>query len=285
MEPLGVLAAFGIGAAAGILSGLIGIGGGVLMVPFLYFYYANPTWFGVYVRPDAATVVAHATSLFAIIPTSVRGALVFHRARLVVWRAVWPIGIASIFAAVLGARLATLVPAPLLKVGFGALLVFSAVRLIRGRPQSGEAHHQGPLRLSLPITVGVGFVTGLFSALLGVGGGIVAIPLLLQVVGIDLRRVAATSIGIIVLTSIAGTATYMVSGAWEPGLPATAVGYVDVAVGGVMFLGALLSVGFGTRLNQRMKARTLSWVFAGVFLVIGIRLIATYLVQTQLTRF
>ncbi|MDQ3555365.1 MAG: sulfite exporter TauE/SafE family protein [Gemmatimonadota bacterium] len=279
MEPVGTLATFGIGLVAGILSGLIGIGGGVLMVPFLYFYYANPAWFGVHVRPDVATVVAHATSLFAIIPTSIRGAFAFHRARLVVWRAVWPIGSASIFAALLGARLATILPAPLLRVSFGALLMLSAVRLVRKRPRSGEAHHHVEMRLSLPITAGVGFATGLFSALLGVGGGIVAIPLLLQVVGIDVRRVAATSIGIIVLTSIGGTVAYMVSGAGEPGRPPTAVGYVDVAAGGMMFLGALVSVGWGTRLNQRLEARTLALVFAGVFLLIGVRLIATYLAQ------
>lgn len=273
MEPLGILAVFGVGVTAGILSGLIGIGGGVLIVPFLYFYYAHPALFGAAVRPDLATVVAHATSLFVIVPTSLRGALFFHRAKLVVWRAVWPIGAASMLAAVAGARLAALLPPGALKVAFGVLLVFSAIRLAVRRKEP-ESQTPRPMRLGFPVTVGIGLVTGLLSALLGVGGGIVAIPLLLHVVGIDVRRVAATSIGIIVITSLAGTLAYMVSGAGEVGRPAGAVGYVDLGVGVVMFLGSLLSVRFGTLLNQRLDARALSFLFAAIFLVIGVRLVA-----------
>lgn len=275
MEPVGALAVFGIGLSAGILSGLVGIGGGVLIVPFLYFYYATPAFSGVFVRPEVATVVAHATSLFVIVPTSLRGAFAFHRARLVEWRVVWPIGAASVVAAALGAYLATHLPSPVLKISFGALLLVSGYRLAFGRlSEPGESRRE--LRLGLPITVGVGAATGLLSALLGVGGGIVAIPLLLHVVGVEMRRVAATSIGIIVLTSIAGTVSYMLSAATS-GLPEWSVGYVDVAVGVVMFLGSVLSVRLGTLLNQRLDARVLSLLFAAIFALIGARLIVTNL--------
>jgi uncharacterized membrane protein YfcA len=128
MDPFTILIIIGVGLVVGLLSGLVGIGGGVLIVPFLYFFYDHPDLFGVLVQPESRTVLAHGTSLFAIMPTSVRGALAYHRVGLVEWRAVWPIGAASVAAAVLGARLATALPPELLKMLFGVLLVFSGAR-------------------------------------------------------------------------------------------------------------------------------------------------------------
>lgn len=275
MTVAAVLAALAVGAAAGLLSGLIGIGGGVLIVPFLYFFYGHPAWSGHPVDPSVATVVAHATSLFAIVPTSLLGALTFHRSGLVVWRAVWPIGLASTVAAVAAARVATLLPPQALRVGFGVLLLFAGVRLFRrrsaaaGPPQQGDGH----LRLSLPVTVGTGVAVGTFSALLGVGGGIVAIPLLMNLVGIDVRRVAGTSMGIIAITSLAGVLAFAVAGAGTPGRPPFSAGFVDVAVGAVLFLGALLSVRLGARLNQRMNPRGLALLFGAFFVLMGLRMV------------
>lgn len=272
-----ILATFAVGLAAGLLSGLIGIGGGVLMVPFLYFFYDRPDWFGFVVAPEVRVVVAHATSLFVIVPTSVRGALAYHRARLVEWRAVWPIGVSSIIAAAAAARLAPAVPPALLKVLFGAFLVYSGVRLMVRRAPAIAEGAQPPLRLAWSVTVPIGLAVGFFSALLGVGGGIVAIPLLMHVVGIDIKRVAATSIGIITITATAGTLTYMITGASRPGLPPGSIGYVHVAAGVAMFLGAVASVQWGALLNQRLRPRALALLFAAVFIVIGARLVTTNL--------
>ncbi|HEX2191510.1 MAG TPA: sulfite exporter TauE/SafE family protein [Longimicrobiaceae bacterium] len=269
-----VLAALAVGVAAGLLAGLIGIGGGVLIVPFLYFFYSHPGWFGHPVSPGSATVVAHATSLFAIVPTSIRGALTYHRSGLVVWRAVWPIGVASAVGATAAAGAATLLPSEALRVGFGALLVFSGIRLLRWREGAGEGRpgHEG-LRLSLPATAGIGLVIGAFSALLGVGGGVVAIPLLMHVVGLDVRQVAGTSMGIIVITSLAGVVAYGLTGARVEDLPPLSVGYVDVAVGTVICLGALLSVRSGARLNQRLRPRGLALLFGAFFVAMGLRMV------------
>lgn len=268
-----IAATFAVGIAAGVLSGLVGIGGGVLMVPFLYFFYDRPDWFGFAVAPELRVVVAHATSLFVIVPTSIRGAWAYHRARLVEWRAVWPIGISSIVAAAAAARLAPAIPPEVLKIGFGVFLLVSGARLVLRRPTLPPEEGGRELRLTLPVTIPIGLAVGFFSALLGVGGGIVAIPLLLHVVGLEVRRIAATSMGIITITATAGTLTYMLTGMNLGGLPAGSVGYVHVAAGIAMFLGAVLSVGWGALLNQRLKPRALTLVFAAVFVVIGGRLV------------
>ncbi|CAN5840630.1 sulfite exporter TauE/SafE family protein [soil metagenome] len=274
MDLLTVLAVFAVGLAVGVVSGLVGIGGGVLIVPFLYFFYDHPAIFGVHAAADARIILAHGTSLFVIVPTAMRGALAFHRRGLVEWRAVWPIGIVSIVAAVAGSQLALQLPPDLLRLSFGIFLVFSGLQLVLRRPVAAAEPGISPGRLSLGATVLSGAIIGLFSAILGVGGGVVAIPLLMYVVGVGLRRVAATSMGIIAITATAGAASYMVSGFGAAGLPPGSVGYVDVVTGLAMFLGAVISVRWGAFLNQKLSPRKLSIIFAVLFLLIGLRLIA-----------
>lgn len=265
-----LFAIFGVGIGVGFLSGLMGIGGGVLVVPFLYFFYAHPAWFGVDLAPDLATVVAHATSLFVIVPTSMRGAWSYHRSGLVAWKAAAPIAAAAVLAAVAGAQLASAIPAATLRLAFGVLLVASGLRL--GWYKAARDVGREP-RLTLPRMVGIGLVVGLFSALLGVGGGIIAIPLLIYGIGLDMARVAGTSLGIIALTAVAGVASYVAAGWGHGGLPPFSLGYVHIAAGLAMIAGALLSVPWGTRANQRLKPRLLALLFAGLFILLGLRLI------------
>lgn len=273
MGLLAVLTIVGVGLTVGLLAGLVGIGGGVLIVPFLYFFYGHPDIFGVRVAADAATVLAHGTSLFVIMPTSAWTAFVYHRKRLVEWRAVVPIGLASLIAAVAGARLAMILPGELLKVLFGLLVVGSGVRMAMNRPARGELPPPREPRLTIGITTFIGLVVGLLSALLGVGGGIIAIPLLLYLARVDVQRVAATSIAIIAITAVAGAASYMLSGSAHPGLPAGSIGYVHVPAAVAMFVASILTVRWGAYLNQRLHPRTLTLVFAALFLILGLHLV------------
>jgi len=214
-------------------------------------------------------VVAHATSLFVIVPTAIKGVISYQRAKLVPWRVALPVALAATFAAVLGARLALELPGPALKLAFGLLVVASGVQIGvgRGRPQDR------PLRAGLPTLSGIGLVVGLTSALLGVGGGVVAIPLLTNVVGLDLQRVTATSLSIMAFASLAGTATYIAGGLGVDGLPPGNLGYVHLWAALPLVAGSLLAVGWGARLNRRLPVRKLRWVFAVAFILIGMRLV------------
>ena len=107
----------------------------------------------------------------------------------------------------------------------------------------------------------IGLAAGFFSALFGVGGGIVIVPLLLIVAALPIRNAAATSLGAIGITAAAGTIVYAFHGDVEPvyaalvGIPASA--------------GALV----GTSLQQRLPVRTLSYLFAALLVVIAIRML------------
>lgn len=269
--PLEAIAALAVvGVAVGFLSGLVGIGGGVLIVPFLYFFYAHPGWSGATVAAPLQATVSHATSLFIIVPTAVLGTATYTRAGLVAWRAVTPLAIAAIFAAAAGAQIAVRLPDPLLRLAFGCFLFFTAYRLVTG---DAEREATGPMRLGLGVTIPSGILVGLFSALLGVGGGLVAIPLLLSVMRLDLKRVAATSLAVVAFAAAAGTVTYMVTGWDVAGRPAGGIGYVDAMSALPILAMSMISVRWGAWANQRFHPKKLRWVFAVLLAVLGVRLI------------
>jgi uncharacterized membrane protein YfcA len=107
----------------------------------------------------------------------------------------------------------------------------------------------------------IGLVAGFFSALFGVGGGIVIVPLLLIAMHWDIRASTATSLAAIGITATAGVVVYVVHGQVEPGY-AVLVG-VPAAVGAAG----------GTALQQRLPVRTLSFLFAGVLVAIAVRML------------
>lgn len=256
-----------VGVAVGFLAGLIGIGGGVFTVPFLYFFYGHAAWSGVQLPPALHATVAHATSLFIIVPTAAVGTATYARSRLVEWRAALPVAMVAVAGAAIGALLAARVPGPGLKVGFGVFLLASAAQLITRRRDRPAA---GPLRLTLPAVGVTGIVMGVFSALLGVGGGLIGIPLLLHVLRVEMERVAATSLAIIAIAAAAGTLTYITTGQAETAMTLGPLGYVHLAVALPMLPGAVLAVRWGARLNQRLDPQVLRWTFAAVFALTGL---------------
>ncbi|HUF51149.1 MAG TPA: sulfite exporter TauE/SafE family protein [Longimicrobiales bacterium] len=267
-----LLALAAVGFAVGFVAGLVGIGGGVLIVPFLYFFYGHSPWSGMVLDPSLHGVVASATSLFIIIPTAAAGMATYARAGLVAWRPVLPIGVPAAAAAMLSALIAARIPAPLLKIFFGCFLLFTAAQLV-GR--SDVSLPGRPERHNLVLSALTGFAVGSFSALLGVGGGLVAIPLLMYVIRLDVARLAATSLAIVMFAATAGTVTYMVIGHGVPLLPRGYVGYVHIAAALPMIPGAMLAARWGAQVNQQMDATHLRWLFAALFLLMGLRIIFT----------
>jgi hypothetical protein len=268
-----LLALAASGLVVGFMAGLVGIGGGVLFVPLLYFFYGHPAWSGIALDPALHAVVSHATSLFVIVPTSALGTWTYHRAGAVAWRSALPIAGFSILAALVGSQLAPAIPAAVLKLGFGVLLLVFGSRMLRAR--SGDVAADRHPRLVVGALSGL--AVGLMSALLGVGGGIVAIPILLYVMGLKLDKVAATSLAIIAFTALAAVVGYGVSGWGRADLPAGSVGFVHVFAGIPLLVGAVIAVSVGARVNQKLGNRMLRLLFGALFVLLGLRLATQHL--------
>jgi hypothetical protein len=268
MHPAALIALGGVGLGVGFLSGLVGIGGGVLIVPFLYFFYGHPTWTGTTISTELLVTVAHATSLFIIVPTAVTGTVTFSRARLVAWQAAVPIALFSVAAAAMGATLAVEMPAEALSFGFGLFLTFTGIQIAGTKPRTEVR----PMRLQLWITALTGTLIGLLSATLGVGGGLVAIPMLLYVVRLDVARVAATSLAVVGLAAMSGSITYIVTGYGLPGRPPGSLGFVHVTAALPILVGSIFAVRWGAKANQKVNRKVLRWLFGAAFILMGLRL-------------
>lgn len=258
------------GGFVGVVSSLVGVGGGIVMVPFLYFLFAYPELSGIDIPPVYQAAVAHATSLFVIVPTALSGVFAYHRAKLVVWRISLPMAATAVVAAIVGVQVAVRMPPELLKAFFGAFLVASGINLLRPSRKDGGGGEPGPREFGLAMFGGlfVGFIT----SLLGVGGGIVAIPILIYTMKVEMKKVAATSLGIVVFSALVAAATYAITGWGHPELPSGSLGYIFLPSSLALLPGAVIAARFGARLNQRMDPRGLKILFAVVFLLVGLKL-------------
>ena len=271
MTVTGWLAAVAVGLLAGGLSGLVGIGGGAVMVPFLYFFLGHTELSGTNVSASHQAVVAHATSLLAIVPISMRGAWLYHRAGQVHWDTVWRLGGASVVTAVLGAHVAVVLPGGVLKVAFGIFLLVVAVRLSFGSdPLASSSQTDSAPDMMRALSGGA--AVGFFSALLGVGGGLVAIPVLIYWLRVPIRKVSGTSLAIITFTALTGAIGYAIAGWGHDANPSGLLTFFHLPASAALAVSALVAVPLGAGLQPRIPAHRLRTLFAVVFLAVGVRI-------------
>ena len=252
---LGLLLA--AGAVIGVLAGLFGIGGGAISVPVFYQVFGN-LGFDDSVRMPLAV----GTSLAVIIPTSFVSARA-HLARGTVDTALLRLWIVPVLLGViLGALVARIADPWVFKVVFVLVAAVNAAKLLFGgngwRVRDGLP---GPWPLRA-----YGFVTGLFSALMGIGGGAIT-NLILTLHGVNIHRAVSTGAGAGVLIALPATLGYVYAGWGKPGLPLDATGYVSWLTVAATIPTTLLTARWGVALAHRLSRRALETAF-GVFLLL-----------------
>lgn len=250
------------GVFGGILAGLLGVGGGIVIVPALYLALSHSG-----VAPDMAMRVAVGTSLATIIFTALssswghwkRGAvdLAFLRR----WAPFLIIGV------IIGSGLGSVVSGRLMMGVFAVVAIAVALNMLRGATERAERSEPGQAMWGA-----LGIVAGTISAMMGIGGGTVCVPIL-SYLGYDIRRAVGTSAAIGLIIALPGSIVYAASGLGQEGLPPWSLGYVNLIAAAAIIPLSTLFAQLGAKLAHTIPPKALRWSFAGFLMLTGLRML------------
>ena len=248
----------GAGILVGILAGLFGIGGGAIIVPVLYEVFRS-----LGVPEDVRMQLCIGTSLAIIVPTTVSSYLGHKKKGAVIVDLVRIWALPAVAGVAIGSVTASYAPSAVFKIAFVIFAAFIAARMLFGSERwslGSELPGRGLLTF-------YGFVTGLFSSLVGVSGGAVS-NAVLTLYGRPMQQAVATSAGVGVPITIAGTIGYMLAG-WRhlAELPPLSIGFVSLIGVALMAPVSSYMTRYGVRLAHWLPRRQLEIAF-GIFLVI-----------------
>jgi uncharacterized membrane protein YfcA len=260
-----LLLMFVSGLAISCVATFLGVGGGIMMVPLLIFLFPK---FGV--SPICAVHLAIGTSLLVIFIRSIPAAISYRHRGLIMERVVIPLALASVVGTIAGAALAAHLPGEILRRVFAFILFAAAARMAFSPPIRSDVTVP---RTSWWMLLGVGVTAGFFSALLGIGGGLISVPLMAYLLKFPTKKLAATSTAIMIITSLAGMLQHAYHGYGSPELPAYAVGYVHWAAAIPLAVGGTISAPFGAYLNHKLDVDIFKKSFAAVLVIVGMRML------------
>lgn len=268
LEPQLILELAVLGLCTGFLAGLLGIGGGMLMVPFITLIMT-----GRGVSPDLSVKVAIATSMATIIFTSVSSVRAHHKRGAVRWDVVWRLAPGIVMgAAVASMGVFSVLKGSSLALFFALFVAFSATQMLLDRKPA-------PSR-TLPGTGGqlaAGGVIGFLSGLVGAGGGFVSVPFLTWC-NVVIHQAVATSAALGFPIALANVLGYVIAGQSVEGLPTGALGYVYLPALAVIATASVLMAPMGVKAAHAMPVKQLKRVFA-----IILYMLAAYMLHRGLT--
>ena len=254
-----------VGVLIGIASGLLGIGGGTVMVPIFRLAFGM------------SATMSTATSLFAIIPTSISGAISHVKGKTCIPALGIAAGLGGACLSPVGVWLAQLSPdwlvmlAAALIIGYSAINMFKKAFKLRpaGQPAAGaDAAAAGGQAASAPSDdsslsrkqllqgAAIGLIAGLASGYVGVGGGFIMVPLMLSIIGIPMRKASGTSLIAVMILAIPGVI--------EQGI----IGNINYLAGIAIVIGTIPGAVIGAKLVTKVPERTLRLLF-GCFLIVA----------------
>jgi uncharacterized protein len=257
-----VLAYLSIGAIVGVLAGLLGVGGGLVIVPMLLFCFTQQD-----LPQESLMHLAIGTSAASIIFTSVSSFWAHHKRGAVMWGVVLRIALGILAGTVLGTFLAARLSTYGLKVFFSVFLCFVALQMLLDRKPRPARELPGWWGTSA-----VGTVIGAISSLAGIGGGIMSVPFLLwcnQPMHRAIGTSAAIGFPIAVFTSLG----YIMHGLQADALPAYSVGYVYLPALVCLVSASVLTAPLGASLAHRLPVGALKRAFAVLLIVVGVRML------------
>jgi uncharacterized membrane protein YfcA len=247
-----------LGAAIGFLAGLLGIGGGMTLVPLLTILFTSegfPSTHLVHMAVATSTATMAFTALSSMRAHAQKGA--------VLWAVVVAMAPGIVLGSLVGPQVASALPTRAFAAVFGAFVWFSATRMLIASKPTVARELPGRSRL-----FGVGTLIGAISSLLGAGGGFITIPYLGRH-NVAIHNAVATSAALGVPIAIAGTIGFIVAGLRQPDLPRWSAGYVYLPAMAVIVVASMLVAPLGASVAHRWPAAKLRRAFAMLLYALG----------------
>ena len=256
-----------IGFFIGVVSAMTGLGGGIFVVPLLTLFFSF------------APANAIGTSLTTILFTAAAATANYSRQKCIYYKAGLILALATVPGAVLGAFLTSVIAARTLGLIFGFFLIFVAVRMLnegnffRNR---GSAEKQSAVALAgserelfasrpkFAAGVVLSFFAGFASGLLGVGGGLLLVPIMMLVMDMRMHVVVATSMFTMIVTSAAGIAQHY------------ALGNINFEYALLIAAGSVLGAQLGAYASKRLSSKNLRRIFAVILIIVSLQMIIKY---------
>lgn len=234
-----------LGFAAGILGSMIGLGGGIIVVPILTFLGFSPS-------------AAASNSLFAALSNAIASTTSYSKQKRIEFSLGLKLGLLSVPGTILGAVFSSDVSSEIFKILFGIILVLSSAYIfLRKKLESKEKIFSKQMII---FAIGASFFAGIVSSFFGIGGGIIFVPLMVVGMGMTMKRAAPTSQLILLFASLSGVIVHSI------------LGHPDFLQAGLLAIGSFFGGLVGARLSLDIKERYLQILVSGVILIAAVKL-------------
>lgn len=248
-----------LGCFTGFFAGLLGIGGGMLLVPFMTLIFTAQAF-----PAEHIIRMAVATSLTTILFTSISSVRAHHKRGAVRWELVKPMGLGAIIGTLLGALIAGGVRSHWLGLLFGVVVSFAALQMLlpKKNPNKPESIP------SQPVLGGVGGLIGSISSFVGAGGGFITVPFLTSR-GVQMHQTIATSAAMGFPIAAGGLVGYILAGVSVQGLPSGTLGFVYLPALIACAATSVLFAPLGAKLAHSLPTAQLKKIFAFVLFTLA----------------
>jgi len=251
-----------LGVFAGTVAGLLGVGGGLIIVPVLVILFGQQGF-----PPELIVHIAIGTSLASIVVTSISSTWSHHKHESVLWSVFWRLAPGIVMGTFVGAGIADLMDASSLRVFFGVFELIVAVQMAMNIKPS--PHRQIP-KMTGVTSVSIGI--GTLSAIVGIGGGTLTVPFLVWC-NTSMHKAVATAAACGLPIALAGSIAYTITGLNEVNLPDNALGYIYWPAFIGIVTTSMLFAPLGARLAHRLPVTVLKKVFAVLLLLLGVSML------------
>jgi len=255
------------GMGVGFTTGLLGVGGGFIIVPILFFLLE-----AMGVESTLAIRMALATSLAVIIPTATSSAYGHHRKHKLMFKAIIYLGVSGFSGGIIGAYIATHTPGYFLEIIFALVLLSVAMRMLLFK----EPDKRNKIVENIPQFILWGFIAGIMSGLVGIGGGVILIPIMVLLMGFSMDEASGNSSAIIAIISLGGLFSFILNGLNVSGLPIYSLGYVNLLEFVILTLFSIPMAQVGSWASHKLPEMLLRYIFVLLLVYISLNMLGVF---------